>query len=61
MSNISTKFIITDQDVGNRLDIILVKLLPSLSRSNLKKIIKLKQVKVNNSIVESASKKLKKK
>jgi len=60
MSNISTKFIITDQDVGNRLDIILVKLLPSLSRSNLKKIIKLKQVKVNNSIVESASKKLKK-
>ena len=60
MSIISTKFLITDQDVGNRLDIILVKLLPSLSRSNLKKIIKLKQVKVNNSIVESASKRLKK-
>jgi len=59
MSNNSTKFLITDQHAGNRLDIILVKLLPSLSRSNLKKIIELKQVKINNSIVESPSKKLK--
>ena len=59
MSNNSTKFLITDQHAGNRLDIILVKLLPSLSRSNLKKIIELKQVKINNFIVESASKKLK--
>ena len=41
------------------MDIALVKLLPSLSRSNLKKIIELKQVQVNNTIVESASKKLK--
>ena len=60
MSNISTKFLITDQDVGNRLDIVLVKLLPNLSRSNLKKIIKLKQVKINSTIIGSASKKLKK-
>ena len=59
MSDNSTKLLITDQDVGSRLDIVLVKFLPSLSRSNLKKIIKLKQVKINNSIVESASKKLK--
>ena len=59
MSNNSTKFLITDQDVGDRLDIVLVKLIPSLSRSNLKKIIEQKQVKINNSIVESASKKLK--
>jgi 23S rRNA pseudouridine1911/1915/1917 synthase len=59
MSDNSTKFLITDQDAGNRLDIILVKLLPNLSRSNLKKIIELKQVKINNFIVESASKKLK--
>ena len=34
-------------------------MLPSFSRSNLKKIIEQKQVKVNNSVVESASKKLK--
>ena len=59
MPDNSTKFSITDQDAGNRLDIVLVKLLPNLSRSNLKKIIELKQVKINNSVVESASKKLK--
>jgi len=59
MSDNSTKFLITDQEAGNRLDIVLVKLLPSLSRSNLKKIIELKQVKINNSTVESPSKKLK--
>ena len=59
MSDNSTKFLITDQDAGSRLDIVLVKLLPSFSRSNLKKIIELKQVKINNSVVESASKKLK--
>ncbi len=60
MSNNSTKFLIEDQDAGNRLDIVLVKLLPGLSRSSLKKIIELKQVKINNSIIESASKKMKK-
>ena len=59
MSNNSTKFLITGQDAGSRLDVTLVKLLPSLSRSNLKKIIELKQVKINNSIIDSASKKLK--
>ena len=59
MSDNSTKFLITGQDAGTRLDIVLVKLMPSLSRSNLKKIIELKQVKINNSIVESASKKVK--
>jgi 23S rRNA pseudouridine1911/1915/1917 synthase len=60
MSDNSNKFLITDQDVGNRLDVVLVKLLPNLSRSNLKKIIELKQVKINNSVVVYASKKLKK-
>ncbi len=60
MSNNSTKFLISGQDAGNRLDIVLVKLMPSLSRSNLKKIIELKQVKINNSVVVYASKKLKK-
>jgi len=59
MYNNSTKFLITNQDTGSRLDIVLVKLLPSLSRSSLKKIIGLKQVKINNSIVISPSKKLK--
>ena len=60
MFNNSTKFLITDQDAGMRLDIVLVKLLPSLSRSSLKKIIELKQVKINSLVVKSPSKKLKK-
>lgn len=59
MSNNSTIFLISDQDAGNRLDRVLVKLLPELSRSNLKKIIELKQVKINDLIVETPSKKLK--
>ena len=59
MLNNSTKFLITNQEAGNRLDIILTKFLPDLSRSNLKKIIELKQVKINNTIVASPSKKLK--
>jgi len=61
MLNKSTKFLIADEDVGNRLDIVLVKLLPALSRSNLKKIIELKQVKINNLVISSPSKKLKEK
>jgi len=59
MPNNSNKFLITGQEAGNRLDIILTKLLPDLSRSNLKKIIELKQVKINNIIIESPSKRLK--
>lgn len=60
MSNNSTEFLVTDLEVGNRLDLVLVKLLPSLSRSSLKKIIELKQVKINSLVVKSPSKKLKK-
>ena len=59
MSKNSTKFSITAEDAGNRLDIILAKLIPDLTRSNLKKIIELKQVKINNIVEKSPSKKLK--
>ena len=58
MSNNSTKFLITNHEAGSRLDIVLVKLLPDLSRSSLKKIIQLKQVKINNLIIDLPSKKL---
>ncbi|MDB9760385.1 RluA family pseudouridine synthase [Pelagibacteraceae bacterium] len=54
-----TQFSIKEEDSGNRLDIILAKLIPDLTRSNLKKFIELKQVKINNSIENSPSKKLK--
>ena len=53
------KFTIQEEDSENRLDIILTKLIPDLSRSNLKRIIELKQVKINDSIENSPSKKLK--
>jgi 23S rRNA pseudouridine1911/1915/1917 synthase len=59
MSKNSTKFSVTEEDAGNRLDIILAKLIPHLTRSNLKKIIELKQVKINNIVEKSPSKKLK--
>ena len=58
-SNNIVKFKIENKDSRCRLDVILVKLIPGLTRSNLKKIIKLKQVKVNNFIEVSPSKKLK--
>ena len=59
MHNNSTKFLITEEETETRLDVILTKLIPDLTRSNLKKIIKLEQIKVNNSIEKSPSKILK--
>ena len=59
MTNNSTKFSIKEEDSGARLDITLTKLIPDLTRSNLKKIIELKQVKINNLVEKSPSKKLK--
>ena len=59
MPDNSTKLLITEEDAGSRLDIVLTKLLPELTRSNLKKIIELNQVKINNIIINSPSKKLK--
>ena len=59
MSHNINKFSIKEEDSENRLDIILAKLIPDLTRSNLKKIIELKQVKVNNFVEKSPSKKLK--
>ena len=59
MSNKLTKFSIKEENSGDRLDITLTKLIPDLTRSNLKKIIELKQVKINNFVEKSPSKKLK--
>ena len=58
MSNNLIKLSIKEEDSGNRLDVILTKLIPESTRSGLKKIIELKQVKINNSIEKSPSKKL---
>jgi 23S rRNA pseudouridine1911/1915/1917 synthase len=59
MSNNSTKFSINEENAGSRLDVILTKLIPDLTRSNLKKIIELKQVKINNFVEKSPSKRMK--
>jgi 23S rRNA pseudouridine1911/1915/1917 synthase len=59
MSDNLKKFQIEEKDSRNRLDVILTKLIPDLTRTNLKKIIELKRVKINNIIENSPSKKLK--
>ena len=59
MSNKLTIFSIKEEDSGNRLDVTLTKLITDFTRSNLKKIIELKRVKINNSVEKSPSKKLK--
>ena len=59
MSDNLKKFLIKEEDSGNRLDIILTQLLPDLTRSNLKKTIQLEQVKINTYVEKSPSKKLK--
>ncbi|MBA1339529.1 MAG: 23S rRNA pseudouridine synthase [Pelagibacterales bacterium] len=58
MSKNSIKFLINNEEVANRLDVVLTNHISELSRSNLKKIIELKQVKINNKIVHSPSKKM---
>ena len=59
MPNNTTKLLITDKEAGLRLDVALSKFLSELTRSNLKKIIEKKQVKINKIIINSAAKKLK--
>ena len=57
MTNNTIKFLITKEDEGNRLDLILTKKISSLTRSKLKKIIESKNVKINSCVVSSPSKK----
>jgi 23S rRNA pseudouridine1911/1915/1917 synthase len=59
MVNNTIKFVITEEEIGTRLDVVLSKRIDDLTRSNLKKIIELKKVKINNLIVSSPSTKVK--
>jgi len=59
IKNNIVKFIIKKEDNMFRIDVTLAKFIPELTRSNLKKIIKLEQVKVNNITELSPSKKMK--
>ena len=56
MSDSSKKFSVEEEDIGLRLDVILAKKISSLTRSNLKKIIELRQVRINNFIEVSPAK-----
>ncbi len=59
MSNKTIEFFTNDEDVGKRLDILLSEKIVHLTRSNLKKIIESKNVKINGKVVVSPSKKIK--
>ena len=59
MKNKTIKILSTSSDIGKRIDIFLSEKIKELTRSNIKKIINLKQVAINNEIVEAQSKKIK--
>jgi len=59
MNNNTIKFLIDENDVGKRLDIILSEKVANFTRSNLKKMIETNNVTVNNTIITSPSKKIK--
>ena len=59
MTNNTIKFLIKKEDVEKRLDIILSEKITELTRSNLKKIIESNNVKINELIINSPSKKVK--
>ena len=56
--NNTMKFLINEIESGERLDIFLSKKISNLTRSNIKKIIELKKVKINKLIVDLPSKKV---
>ena len=57
--NNSMKFLVKKRDDGKRLDIFLSEKIKHLTRSNIKKIIESKNVKINKKITDSPSKKIK--
>ena len=57
--NNSMKFLVKEKDDGKRLDIFLSEKIKHLTRSNIKKIIESKNVKINKKIADSPSKKIK--
>jgi len=59
--NNSIKFFVKQEDEDKRLDLFLSKKIDFLTRSNIKKIIESKNVKINNKVINSPSKKVKNK
>ena len=61
MKNNTLRFNANESDVGKRLDIFLNENINDLTRSNLKKFVDTKKVKINNIIVDAPSKKIRQK
>ena len=59
MTNEINKFLITEEESNKRLDVVLADRVEHLTRSNLKKIIESKNVKINNLVALSPSRKVK--
>ena len=59
MKNKTIKILSTASDIGKRIDILLSEKLDELTRSNIKKLINLKKVTINNTLVTAQSKKIK--
>ena len=59
MTNNTMKFLINKEEAGIRIDIMLANKITNLTRSNIKKIINSKNVKINNLTVTIASRKTK--
>jgi len=60
MNNNSIKFLAKEEDVDKRLDFVLSEKIDDLTRSNIKKIILSNNVKINDVVISSPSKKIKK-
>ena len=58
--NNTIKFLVEEDDIGKRVDIFLSNNIKFLTRSNLKKLIEKKQLKINDSTIISPATKLKK-
>ena len=59
MKNKTINILSDPQDIGKRIDVFLSEKLDNITRSNIKKIINLKKVKINNKVIDAQSKKIK--
>ena len=59
MKNKTIEILSTSSDIGKRIDIFLSEKVKDITRSNIKKLINLKKVTVNNILVEAQSRKIK--
>ena len=59
MKNKTIKILSSSSDIGKRIDIFLSEKLKEVTRSNIKKIINLKKVTINNELIDAQSRKIK--